>query len=122
MKRRTFFKSTLAGTALLSAFPYELLAGDKKLYPHDRVMLGNTGIEASRVAMGTGTRGWGGSSNQTRQLGIKGVADMLMAAFDDGINSWESADQYGSHPHLAEALKRTKREEVVILTKTNAST
>ena len=56
MKRRTFFKTTLAGTALLSAFPYELLAGDKRLYPYDRVMLGNTGIEASRVAMGCASR------------------------------------------------------------------
>ena len=122
MKRRTFFKTSLAGTALLSAFPYELLAGDKRLYPYDRVMLGNTGIEASRVAMGTGTHGFGGSSNQTRMLGIKGVSDMLRAAFDDGINFWETADQYGSHPHVGEALKKTKREEVVILTKSNSTT
>jgi len=120
MKRRHFIKTTLAGSALLSAFPYELLAGDTKLYPYDRVKLGNTGIEMSRMAMGTGTRGFGGSSNQTRQLGIKGVSDLLRAAFDDGINFWETADQYGSHPHLKEALKKTKREEVVILTKTNS--
>lgn len=122
MKRRHFLKTSLAGTALLSAFPYELLAGEKKLYPYDRVKLGNTGIEMSRMAMGTGTRGFGGSSNQTRQLGIKGVSDMLLAAFDEGINFWETADQYGSHPHIKEALKKTNREEVVILTKTNSST
>lgn len=122
MKRRQFVKATLAGSALLSAFPYELFAGEKKLYPYDRVMLGNTGIEMSRMAMGTGTRGFGGASNQTRQLGIKGVSDMLRAAFDDGINFWETADQYGSHPHVREALKKTKREEVVILTKTNSTT
>jgi 1-deoxyxylulose-5-phosphate synthase len=121
MKRRQFVKATLAGSALLSAFPYELLAGEKKLYPYDRVKLGDTGIEMSRMAMGTGTRGFGGSSNQTRQLGIKGVSDMLRAAFDSGINFWETADQYGSHPHVREALKKTKREEVVILTKTNSS-
>ena len=122
MKRRKFIKATLAGSALLSAFPYELLAGDKKLYPHDRVKLGNTGIEMSRMAMGTGTHGFGGSSNQTRKLGIKGVSDMLRAAFDEGINFWETADQYGSHPHLKEALKKTRREEVVVLTKTNSTT
>lgn len=122
MKRRHFLKASLAGSALLSAFPYELLAGEKKLYPYDRVNLGNTGIEMSRMAMGTGTRGFGGSSNQTRQLGIKGVSDMLLAAFDEGINFWETADQYGSHPHVKEALKKTNREEVVILTKTNSST
>ena len=121
MKRRTFIRSGLAGATLLSAFPYELLAGYKKIYPHDRVKLGNTEIAMSRMAMGTGTNGSGGSSNQTRQLGIKGMSDMLRAAFDSGINFWDSADQYGSHPHLKEALKSIRREEVVILTKTNSS-
>ena len=82
MKRRSFIRNGLAGAALISAFPYELLAGAKKLYPSDRVQLGNTGIEMSRMAIGTGTRGWNGSSNQTRQLGIKGVSDLLLAAYD----------------------------------------
>jgi len=122
MKRRTFIRNTLAGSVLLSAFPYEALALEKKLYPYDRVKLGNTGIEMSRMAMGTGTHGFGGASNQTRQLGIKGVSDMLLAAKDDGINFWETADQYGSHPHVGEALKKVNREEVVILTKTNSTT
>ena len=122
MKRRTFIRNTLAGSVLLSAFPYEALALEEKLYPYDRVKLGNTGIEMSRMAMGTGTHGFGGASNQTRQLGIKGVSDMLLAAKDDGINFWETADQYGSHPHVGEALKKVNREEVVILTKTNSKT
>ena len=122
MKRRTFIRNTLAGSVLLSAFPYEALALEEKLYPYDRVKLGNTGIEMSRMAMGTGTHGFGGASNQTRQLGIKGLSDMLRAAKDDGINFWETADQYGSHPHVGEALKKVNREEVVILTKTNSLT
>ena len=122
MNRRKFIQTSLAGSALLTAFPYQLLAGEKKLYPYDRVMLGDTGIEMSRMAMGTGTRGFGGSSNQTRQLGIKGVSDLLRAAFDEGINFWETADQYGSHPHVREALKKVEREQVVILTKTNSTT
>ncbi|MDF1573816.1 MAG: aldo/keto reductase [Bacteroidales bacterium] len=122
MRRRTFIRNSIAGAALLSAFPYEALALEERLYPHDRVMLGNTGIKMSRMAMGTGTNGYGGASDQTRRLGIKGVADLLRAAFDDGINFWETADQYGSHPHVGEALKKVKREEVVILTKTNSKT
>jgi len=121
MKRRKFIQYSLTGTALLAAFPYELLAGTKKLYPSDRVHLGNTGIEMSRMAMGTGTRGFGGSSNQTRSLGIKGLSDLLRAGFDEGVNFWETADQYGSHPHVREALKKIDREKVVILTKTNSS-
>lgn len=122
MKRRQFIQYSVTGSALLTAFPYHLLAGEKKLYPYDRVLLGDTGIEMSRMAMGTGTRGFGGSSNQTRLLGIKGVSDLLRAAFDEGINFWETADQYGSHPHIREALKKTDREDVVILTKTNSET
>jgi len=122
MKRRKFIQNSLAGAALLTAFPYELYAGTKKLYPQDRVQLGSTGIEMSRVAMGTGTRGFGGASNQTRQLGIKGVSDLLRAAYDEGINFFETADQYGSHPHLKEAMKKIDREKLVILTKTNSTT
>ncbi len=122
MKRRSFIRHSLAGSALLAAFPYHLLAGDKKLYPYDRVPLGNTGISMSRMAMGTGTSGFGGSSNQTRQLGIKGLSDLLRAAFDEGINFWETADQYGSHPHIREAFKKVDREQVVVLTKTNSTT
>jgi aryl-alcohol dehydrogenase-like predicted oxidoreductase len=120
MKRRNFIRNGLAGATLISAFPYELLAGTKKLYPSDRVQLGNTGIEMSRMAMGTGTSGWNGSSNQTRQLGIKGVSDLLLAGFDEGINFWDTADQYGSHQHVGEALKKVDREKVVILTKTTS--
>ncbi len=122
MKRRNFIRQGLAGAALLSAFPYELLAAQKKLYPYDRVNLGNTGITMSRMAMGTGTNGFGGSSNQTRTLGIKGVSDLLRAGFDEGINFWDTADQYGSHPHVKEALKKVDRDQVVILTKTNSKT
>ncbi len=122
MNRRRFLKYSVAGSALLAAFPYDLLAGEKKLYPYDRVHLGNTGIEMSRMAMGTGTHGYGGSSNQTRKLGIKGLSDLLRAGFDEGINFWETADQYGSHPHVGKALKTVNREEVVILTKTNSKT
>ena len=46
---------------------------------------------------------------------------MLRAAYDDGINFWETADQYGSHPHVGTALKKVEREKVVILTKSNSN-
>jgi aryl-alcohol dehydrogenase-like predicted oxidoreductase len=124
MKRRHFIKSALVSTGALSlsSFPYHLYAGPEKKYAHDRIKLGNTGVEVSRVAMGTGTIGGGKSSNQTRKLGIKGLADLLHAAYDEGVTFWDSADQYGSHPHLHEALKTVPREKVVILTKTRAGT
>ncbi len=122
MKRRHFLQYSLAGSALLSAFPFHLYASSKKLYIHDRIVLGKSGIETSRMAVGTGTSGWRGSSNQTRQLGLSGLADLLKVAFDEGVTFWDSADQYGSHPHLREGLKSVPREKVTILTKTNSKT
>ncbi len=124
MKRRDFILSSLiASSAIsLSNFPYHLYTGIEKKYASDRIKLGNTGVEVSRMAMGTGTIGGGKSSNQTRKLGIKGLADLLHAAYDEGVTFWDSADQYGSHPHLKEALKYVPREKVVILSKTHART
>ena len=124
MKRRDFILSTLIATGAisLSKFPYHLYAGIEKKYPWDRIKLGNTGVEVSRMAMGTGTNGGGGGSNQTRQLGIKGLADLLHATYDEGITFWDSADQYGTHKHLKEALKVVPRDKVVIMSKTHAGT
>lgn len=124
MKRRHFLKSSaaLAGVTALSSFPYHLYAGTKEKLISDKVPLGNTGLEVTRLAMGTGTNGVGGSSKQTRSLGIKGVGDLLHAAYDQGVMFWDSADQYGSHPHMKEALKYVPREDVIILTKTHATT
>jgi aryl-alcohol dehydrogenase-like predicted oxidoreductase len=124
MKRRAFLRNTMsaAGIFALNPFPYHLYASTAKKYISDKVKLGKTGIEVSRMAIGTGTDGWGGNSNQTRQLGIKGLADLLHAGYDNGVFFWDSADQYGTHPHLKEALKRVPREKVVILTKTHATT
>jgi len=118
--RRQFLKYGITGTALLTSFPYSIFAQKKPLHPYDRIVLGKTGIRMSRMAMGTGSGGWGGSSRQTRRLGIKGLADLLEAAYDEGINFWDSADQYGTHRHLRETLKRVARENVVVLTKTTA--
>lgn len=123
MKRRHFIKSgaVVAGTFLLDAFPYHAFASDTKKYASDTIVLGDTGIKVSRLAMGTGTNGYGKSSNQTRQLGLKGLTKLLRTGYDNGVYFWESADQYGSHPHIREALKGVDREKVVILTKTHAT-
>jgi aryl-alcohol dehydrogenase-like predicted oxidoreductase len=123
MNRRFFVKSASAAAGLLAISPLALQAKPfrQKKNISDRIMLGKTGIEVSRMAMGTGTNGTGQSSNQTRQLGMTGLPDLLQAGYDMGVTFWDSADQYGSHPHLKEALKRIPREKVVILSKTHAS-
>ena len=124
MKRRDFIKNTVKTAGLISfaRFPQNVFASEQKKYANDVVALGNTGIKVSRLAMGTGSNGWKGSSNQTRKLGLKGLSDLLNHAYDRGVYFWDSADQYGSHAHLKEALKTIPREKVVILTKTRAKT
>ena len=112
-----------AGTVSLSAFPHGLFAAGTAKHATDRVTLGATGLEVSRLAMGTGTNGSGFASDQTRQLGTDGLAGMLKMDFDHGVTFWDSADQYGSHPHLRRALRSgVPRDQVTILTKTEATT
>jgi aryl-alcohol dehydrogenase-like predicted oxidoreductase len=87
----------------------------------DRVILGKTGIKLSRLAMGSGTNGVGKSSQQSR-LGVYGFADLLEHAFDRGVNFFETADQYGTHEHMREGMRRVGKNNVVLLTKTHADT
>jgi 1-deoxyxylulose-5-phosphate synthase len=122
MNRRHFLQSTGLGALSLTSFPYRLFASETKKNATDKITLGPRKIAVSRLAMGTGTVGSGGSSNQTRKLGYTGLAELLRAAYDQGVTFWDAADQYGSHPYLREALKTVPREKVVILTKTNSST
>ena len=124
MNRRDFITRTLvaAGAVAVNPFPYDLLAGTEKKYANDRIKLGPMQVDVSRMAMGTGTSGVGGSSNQTRKLGLSGLADLLVEAYDHGVTFWDSADQYGTHPHLKEALNHVPREKIQILTKTHATT
>lgn len=87
------------------------------IYEIPKVMLGNTGLEVSRLAFGTGSNGWQGRSDQS-DLGIKKLISLLQLAYGYGVNFWDTADAYGTHPHIAKALQNIPRKEVVILTKT----
>ena len=91
----------------------------QKVAAFDTVTLGKTGIRTSRLAMGTGTIGSGHHSNQTA-LGMKGLSELLLNGYDHGLRFFDSADAYGSHPHVAEALKHVPRDQVTVLTKTFA--
>lgn len=121
MQRRTLLKSGAAALSL-NAFPHHLFASAAQKRANDVVELGPRKIKLSRLGMGTGTNGGGGSSNQTKKLGVEGLARLLEAAVDNGVNFWDSADQYGTHPYLKAGLARVKRDKVVILSKTHAST
>lgn len=126
MKRRQFIRCGIAaagGAYLgLSHFHPELYAAPTAKRAQDIVTLGRTGIRVSRLAQGTGTNGYGGSSNQTRRLGERGLAELLVRGVDNGLTFWDLADQYGSHPHARRALQAVRRDRVTILTKTAART
>jgi 1-deoxyxylulose-5-phosphate synthase len=123
MRRREFLtrSATAAGATWLSSKSiFSGLANTTlptRFTASDTVTLGSTGITTSRLAMGTGTVGSGHHSHQTA-LGIKGLSDLLLNGYDHGLRFFDSADSYGSHPHVAEALKHVPRDKVTVLTKT----
>src|ERR1700681_4571253 len=104
----------LTSKSILNAITAQTLPA--KFSASDTVTLGSTGIKTSRLAMGTGTVGSGGHSHQTA-LGVKGLSDLLLNGYDHGLRFFDAADSYGSHPHVAEALKHVQRDQVTVLTK-----
>src|SRR5215468_9627882 len=121
MKRREFVLGSVraVGAAWLAsqAWVRALPALPRKFAATDTVSLGATGIQTSRLAMGTGTVGSGGHSHQTA-LGVNGLSDLLQNGYGNGLRFFDSADSYGSHPHVADALKHVPRDKVTVLTKT----
>lgn len=126
MQRREFLRGTAktlgaawlaksaAKAALLQAEPLK-----SKFAAHDEIVLGRTGIRTSRLAMGTGTMGYGGSSDQVR-LGKAAFVNMLLNGYhENGLRFFDGADSYGSHPYIAAAVKQLPRDKVTILTKTD---
>ncbi|MSR82559.1 MAG: aldo/keto reductase [Candidatus Latescibacteria bacterium] len=87
----------------------------------DQVDLGLSGLRVSRLCFGTGTNGWNNRSNQG-DLGVDRLAYLLRFAHERGVNFWDTADQYGTHPHVAAALEEVGRENAVITTKTVSRT
>jgi 1-deoxyxylulose-5-phosphate synthase len=127
MLRRDFLRRTartlgaayLTRTAVARAALFDPDPLPTKFSAQDEVILGHTGIRTSRLAMGTGTIGYGGASNQTR-LGTSPLTRLLLDGYNDnGLRFFDSADSYGSHPYVAEALKHIPRDKVTVLTKTD---
>jgi predicted aldo/keto reductase-like oxidoreductase len=87
----------------------------------DQVVLGRTSIKTSLIGMGTGSTGVKHSSNQVK-LGHAQFVKLVRYAFDKGITYFDTADQYGSHIYLRDALKGLPRDRLFIQTKTRATT
>ena len=106
MRRREFLVRSVSAAGAACCFPKSILntiaqqSLPKKFSASDTVVLGSTGIKTSRLAMGTGTVGFGHHSHQTA-LGIQGLCDLLLNGYDHGLRFFDAADSYGSHAHVA---------------------
>ena len=117
ISRRKFFRDgidgvgpALGGLAATVALGTDVTGSPARAT--DVVTLGETGIRASRLAVGTGSNG-----AEQRRRGVAGMAGLLQYAVDRGITWWETADLYRTHPHVRAALRAVKRRRVVITSK-----
>lgn len=82
-----------------------------------RVILGNTGIEVSRICFGSLTM-----TPFQAGLTVKEGAHLIEYGYDKGINFIDTAEIYENYDYIKTALKGIKREDFVIATKSYAYT
>jgi predicted aldo/keto reductase-like oxidoreductase len=119
MNRRNFIRTGLTGLAGLSVLNSKAINLDfavPESLTVDKVMLGDSGLTVSRIALGTGSIGGGKASNQTR-LGMDRFTRLAHHAYKRGINFYDMADSYGSMPYVGHAIKTLPRENLILLTK-----
>ncbi|KPL16534.1 MAG: hypothetical protein AMS26_04265 [Bacteroides sp. SM23_62] len=98
------FSNPLTSCSAISADPFQM------------VKLGNSGLKTTLLGMGTGVHGVRRSSNLTRQHIDESLA-VFRHAYDVGMRMFDCADNYGTHPLMAEAFKFIPREVVTVISK-----
>ncbi|MEB3196802.1 MAG: aldo/keto reductase [Candidatus Sericytochromatia bacterium] len=83
--------------------------------------LGRTGLTVSRLCLGTGTTTFDSESAQSK-LAVERFGRVLLHAHAQGITFWDTSDNYGTHAHVAWALRQLPRASVQITSKTYAVT
>lgn len=114
--RRHFIRTGVTGAIVATGAINALMAHPISPVKVDTVDLGKTGLKVTRLAMGMGTNGWNHASNQTR-IGLEKYKLLVKAGLDRGIRFFDTADTYGSHSYVKEALKMVHRDEVTVMTK-----
>ncbi len=115
MQRREFLGTAVAGTAGALMAGSLAKAAPAATDPFAIVPLGKT-LKACRISCGTGMRGGGRQTNQTR-MGKEKFEALLNYAYDQGIRQFDLADMYGTHPYVGRVLKNKPRDEVQLVTK-----
>ena len=88
-----------------------------------KIKLGSSKVEVSRLIYGTEPFNFKKGPDGNRTQGDKTpleAAQILKGALELGVNTWDTSDDYGTHPHVAEALKIVDRKGVIIADKSNA--
>lgn len=116
MNRRSFVGKALSTAGAAAVVSWSGALASSRPSATDQVTLGRSGIRASRIAMGTGFRGWAHSSNQVR-LGRDGFLRLMRHGFDSGLNFFDMADLYGSHTYMRDVVREIGRDKVVLLSK-----
>jgi predicted aldo/keto reductase-like oxidoreductase len=115
--RRQFLGRATGAAGLVATAPSLLWAAPaspRKLT--DRVELGKTGIKLSMLGIGTGTV----SGSHQRALGMDGFSRLMHYAYDHGINYFDCADSYKTHPFLKPVFDELPRDKIIIQSKTGA--
>ncbi len=118
IKRREFLKQSALGIGgmLAGAKLARAEAEPKYFEPFEKVPLGKTKLEWSRVCMGTGVHGGNRESNLTR-MGKEKCETLLRDAYERGVRVFDLADLYGTHPYLLSSLKGIPRDNYAIISK-----
>src|SRR5579862_5605785 len=108
--RREFLKSGLAATALAAGNP----AWAARRSASDWVPLGNSGVEVTRLAFGTGTF----SGRVQRDLGQEAFTRLVRHAYDRGVRFFDTAESYSGTPRMLKiALQGLPHESYRLMTK-----
>jgi aryl-alcohol dehydrogenase-like predicted oxidoreductase len=90
-----------------------------------KIRLGSSNVEVSRLIFGTEPFNFKKGPDNNRKQGDKTpieAANILKKSLELGVNTWDTSDDYGTHPHVAKALELVYRKQVVIADKSNALT
>ncbi|MDI6759456.1 MAG: aldo/keto reductase [Candidatus Brocadiaceae bacterium] len=81
-----------------------------------RVILGKTGLETSYIGLGTSAAYEGIVC--PAKLKVDDYPELLCFAYEHGVTLWDTSLTYGTHKAIREALRRVRRKDVVICSKT----
>lgn len=109
--RRDFLKTSLAAGTVASVGTLPLHAARRTAT--DVVTLGNSGLNVTRLAFGTGSN----NGHVQSSLGQKEFTRLVHYAYDRGIRFFETAEAYTTPAMLGEALKSFPRDSYQLMNK-----